>query len=81
MVHVTRCEPSEHDATPVTAAVCAPAGTAIASDAATIARQLKDFASLMRPVLPWSLGAASVNARLARYRERRRDERFESSAG
>jgi hypothetical protein len=81
MVHVTRCEPSEHDVTPVTMAVCAPAGTAIASDAATIATQLKHFASLMRPLLPWSLEAASVNARGARYREPRRRERFGSSGG
>jgi hypothetical protein len=56
MVHVTKCEPSEHDATPVTTSVCAPAGTAIASDAATIARQLKHFASLMRTVLPCRWG-------------------------
>ena len=39
MVHVTRCEPSEHDATPVTAAGCAPAGRANASDAPTMATQ------------------------------------------
>jgi hypothetical protein len=63
IVHVTRCEPSEHDATPVTGTVCAPAGAAIASAAATIARQVKDFTILIRPLLPWSLEAASVTAR------------------
>jgi hypothetical protein len=52
MVQVTRCEPSEHDATPVTVAGCAPAGTAIANDAATIARQVKDFTTLIASTSP-----------------------------
>jgi hypothetical protein len=52
MVHVTTCEPSEHDATPVTAALCAPAGSANARDAAMIARQVKDFVALIASVAP-----------------------------